>query len=170
MKKKSYEPKCYYKDIYSVNYQRLKKLGIKLLIFDLDNTLGLIKDKVMPKKSKDLITKLKNDFKIVVASNNFKRRVNLFVDNICDYVSMSLKPTKRLVRVINKRYDFNNNEICIIGDQLVTDIKLGNKVGYYTVLTDPLGEDGKVSLLNRLNEKKVKEEIHLKDGEYFEKD
>ena len=170
MKKKSYEPKCYYKDIYSVNYQRLKKLGIKLLIFDLDNTLGLIKDKVMPKKSKELITKLKNDFKIVVASNNFKRRVNLFVDNICDYVSMSLKPTKRLVRVINKRYDFNNNEICIIGDQLVTDIKLGNKVGYYTVLTDPLGEDGKVSLLNRLNEKKVKEEIHLKDGEYFEKD
>ena len=170
MKKKSYEPKCYYKDIYSVNYQRLKKLGIKLLIFDLDNTLGLIKDKVMPKKSKELITKLKNDFKIVVASNNFKRRVNLFVDNICDYVSMSLKPTKRLVRVINKRYNFSNNEICIIGDQLVTDIKLGNKVGYYTVLTDPLGEDGKVSLLNRMNEKKVKEEIHLKDGEYFEKD
>ena len=170
MKKKSYEPKCYYKDIYSVNYQRLKKLGIKLLIFDLDNTLGLIKDKVMPKKSKELITKLKNDFKIVVASNNFKRRVNLFVDNLCDYVSMSLKPTKRLVRVINKRYSFSNNEICIIGDQLVTDIKLGNKVGYYTVLTDPLGEDGKVSLLNRMNEKKVKEEIHLKDGEYFEKD
>ena len=170
MKKKSYEPKCYYKDIYSVNYQRLKKLGIKLLIFDLDNTLGLIKDKVMPKKSKELITKLKNDFKIVVASNNFKRRVNLFVDNLCDYVSMSLKPTKRLVRVINKRYNFSNNEICIIGDQLVTDIKLGNKVGYYTILTDPLGEDGKVSLLNRMNEKKVKEEIHLKDGEYFEKD
>ena len=170
MKKKSYEPKCYYKDIYSVNYNRLKKLGIKLLIFDLDNTLGLIKDKVMPKKSKELITKLKNDFKIVVASNNFKRRVNLSVDNLCDYVSMSLKPTKRLVRVINKRYNFSNNEICIIGDQLVTDIKLGNKVGYYTILTDPLGEDGKVSLLNRLNEKKVKEEIHLKDGEYFEKD
>ncbi len=170
MKKKSYEPKCYYKDIYSVNYQRLKKLGIKLLIFDLDNTLGLIKDKVMPKKSKDLITKLKNDFKIVVASNNFKRRVNLFVDNICDYVSMSLKPTKRLSRIISKRYNIDNKNICIIGDQLVTDIKLGNKVGYYTVLTDPLGEDGKVSLLNRMSEKKVKEEIHLKDGEYFEKD
>ena len=163
-----YEPKCYYKDIYSVNYNRLKKLGIKLLIFDLDNTLGLIKDKVMPKKSKELITKLKNDFKIVVASNNFKRRVNLFVDNLCDYVSMSLKPTKRLVRVINKRYNFSNNEICIIGDQLVTDIKLGNKVGYYTILTDPLGEDGKVSFLNRKKEKKVKEMIHFKDGEYFE--
>ena len=170
MKKKSYEPKCYYKDIYSVNYNRLKKLGIKLLIFDLDNTLGLVKDKVMPKKSKDLITKLKNDFKIVVASNNFKKRVNLFVDNVCDYVYLSLKPTKRLSRIINKRYNLDNNKICIIGDQLVTDIVLGNKVGYYTVLTDPLGEDGKVSFLNRKKEKKVKEKIQFKDGEYFEKD
>ncbi len=170
MKKKSYEPKCYYKDIYSVNYQRLKKLGIKLLIFDLDNTLGLIKDKIMPEKTKNLIIKLLDDFTVVVASNNFKRRVNLFVDGVCDYVSFSLKPTKRLSKIVSKRYSYNNNEICIIGDQLVTDIKLGNKVGYYTILVNPLGEDGKVSFLNRLNEKRVKEEIQLKDGEYFEKD
>ena len=164
------EPKCYYKDIYSINYQRLKNLGIKLIIFDLDNTLGLIKDKIIPEKSKNLIKKLLDDFTIVVASNNFKKRVNLFVDNVCDYVSMSLKPTKRLSRIIKKRYNYNNNEICIIGDQLVTDVKLGNKVGYYTIFVDSLGEDGKVSFLNRLTEKKVKEEIHLKDGEYFEKD
>ena len=170
MKKSICEPKCYYKDIYSINYQRLKNLGIKLIIFDLDNTLGLIKDKIMPEKSKNLIKKLLDDFTIVVASNNFKKRVNLFVDNVCDYVSMSLKPTKRLSRIIKKRYNYNNNEICIIGDQLVTDVKLGNKVGYYTIFVDSLGEDGKVSFLNRLTEKKVKEEIHLKDGEYFEKD
>ncbi len=170
MKKNICEPKCYYKDIYSINYQRLKNLGIKLIIFDLDNTLGLIKDKIMPEKSKNLIKNLLDDFTIVVASNNFKKRVNLFVDNVCDYVSMSLKPTKRLSRIIKKRYNYNNNEICIIGDQLVTDVKLGNKVGYYTIFVDSLGEDGKVSFLNRLTEKKVKEEIHLKDGEYFEKD
>ena len=170
MKKSICEPKCYYKDIYSINYQRLKNLGIKLIIFDLDNTLGLIKDKIMPDKSKNLVKKLLDDFSVVVASNNFKKRVNLFVDGVCDYVSMSLKPTKRLSRIISKRYLYNNNEICIIGDQLVTDIKLGNKVGYYTIFVDTLGEDGKVSFLNRLSEKKVKEEIHLKDGEYFEKD
>lgn len=170
MKKSICEPKCYYKDIFSINYDRLKKLGIKLLIFDLDNTLGLIKDKVMPDKSKNLVKKLLDDFSVVVASNNFKKRVNLFVDGVCDYVSMSLKPTKRLSRIISKRYLYNNNEICIIGDQLVTDIKLGNKVGYYTIFVDTLGEDGKVSFLNRMTEKKVKKDIHLKDGEYFEKD
>ena len=170
MKKKSYEPKCYYKDIYSVNYKRLKTIGIKLIIFDLDNTLGLVKDKIMPKKSKELINKLKKDFKIAVASNNFKKRVSLFVNDICDYVYLSFKPTKRLSRIIRRKYNFNNSEICIIGDQLVTDIILGNKVGYYTVLTDPLGLDGKVSFFNRKKEKRVKEEIQFKDGEYFEKD
>ena len=75
MKKSDYEIKSYYKDIYSVNYQRLKTIGIKLIIIDLDNTLGLVKDKIMPKRSKDLISKLKKDFTIVVASNNFKKRV-----------------------------------------------------------------------------------------------
>ena len=168
MKKSDYEIKSYYKDIYSVNYQRLKTIGIKLIIIDLDNTLGLVKDKIMPKKSKDLISKLKKDFTIVVASNNFKKRVNLFVDNMCDYVYLSLKPTKRLSRIIKRRYNIDNKNICIIGDQLVTDIKLGNKAGYYTILTDPLGEDGKVSFLNRKKEKKVKQEINFKDGEYFE--
>lgn len=169
MKNINYEPKSYYKDIYTVNYQRLKDLGIKLIIFDLDNTLGLIKDKVMPNKSKELLSKLKKDFTIVVASNNFKKRVNLFVDNVCDYVSFSLKPTKRLSRIIKKRYNIDNKNIAIIGDQLVTDIKLGNIVGYYTILTDPLGEDGKVSFLNRYNEKKVKNKLQFKDGDYFEK-
>ena len=168
MKYKNYEPKSYYKDIYSVNYQRLKELGIKLIIIDLDNTLGLVKDNIMPTKSKELVSKLKKDFIIVVASNNFEKRVKLFVDNVCDYVSLSLKPTKRLSRIIKKRYHIDNKNIAIIGDQLVTDIILGNKVGYYTILTDPLGEDGKVSFFNRVKEKRVKQEIQFRDGDYFE--
>ena len=169
MKNIKYEPKSYYKNIYSVNYQRLKELGIKLIIIDLDNTLGLVKDNIMPTKSKELVSKLKKDFIIVVASNNFEKRVKPFVDNVCDYVSVSLKPTKRLSRIIKKRYHIDNKNIAIIGDQLVTDIILGNKVGYYTILTDPLGEDGKVSFFNRLKEKRVKEKIQFKDGDYFEK-
>ena len=97
------------------------------------------------------------------------KRVKLFVDNVCDYVSFSLKPTKRLSRIIKKRYNIESNNIAIIGDQLVTDIKLGNSVGYYTILTNPLGEDGKVSFLNRYKEKKVKSKLQFKDGDYFEK-
>ena len=37
-----FKPNKYYKDIYSINYNKLKEEGIKCLVFDLDNTLGLI--------------------------------------------------------------------------------------------------------------------------------
>ena len=37
-----FKPKSYYKSIYDINYDKLKEEGITCLIFDLDNTLGLI--------------------------------------------------------------------------------------------------------------------------------
>lgn len=37
-----YLPDMYKKNIFDINYDKLKKKGIKCLIFDLDNTLALI--------------------------------------------------------------------------------------------------------------------------------
>ena len=41
----------YQKDIFSINYDKLKKIGIKVLVYDLDNTIiekkkNVIDDKV----------------------------------------------------------------------------------------------------------------------------
>ncbi len=168
MNKMKYDIKVYNKNIYSINYEKLIKKGIKLLIFDLDNTLGLVGEEVMPDRSLDLLNILKDDFYIVVASNNNKGRVAKFVDGSFDFIHRSLKPTRRIERVIKKKYKVENNECAIIGDQIVTDIRLGNKCGYYTILVDPLGKYGKVSFFNRILEKRVKKKIQFKDGEYFE--
>ena len=45
---------------------------------------------------------------------------------------------------------------CINTEEAIKEMEQLNKAGYYTILTDPLGEDGKVSFLNRKKEKKVK--------------
>ena len=140
------------------------------MIIDLDNTLGTVKEKVISKEKEKLIKDLKKDFIVVVASNNSRIRVSLFLHGICDYICLALKPTKRLYRIIKRRYHLEGKYCAIIGDQFVTDIRLGNKVGFYTILVDPIGKDGKVSFVNRLIEKKIKDKIQFKDGEYFEKD
>ena len=45
--------------------------------------------------------------------------------------------------------------MCMIGDQLITDILGANKFGIYTVLVDPLGEkDLKITTFNRFIEHK----------------
>ena len=170
MNRMKYEVKSYYKSIHEINFNRLKEKGIKVLIIDLDNTLGTVKEKVISNEKEQLIKELKKDFTIVVASNNNRIRVSLFLHGICDYICLALKPTKRLYRIVKKRYNVLSKDCAIIGDQFVTDIRLGNKVGFYTILVDPIGKDGKVSFFNRLIEKRIKDKIQFKDGEYFEKD
>ena len=56
-----FRPKIYKKNIQDINYDKLKELGVKCLIFDLDNTLGLMSHKKCPEETKVLIEKLKKE-------------------------------------------------------------------------------------------------------------
>ena len=78
---KKFCPKIYQKNIYSINYQKLKKEGIKCLLFDLDNTCIPYKNNKMPKKIKDLFDKLvKMNFKVIIFSNSPKRRLQRIIE------------------------------------------------------------------------------------------
>ena len=62
------------------------------------------------------------------------------------------------------------NEVCVIGDQVVTDIIAGNRFGMVSVLIDPMAEkDLKITGLNRKIEKHLMKRINLKRGEYYDK-
>ena len=67
-----YKADMYQKDIFSINYDKLKKIGIKVLVYDLDNTIIEKKKNVIDDKVKKLFNKLKNDFKIIIISNTIK--------------------------------------------------------------------------------------------------
>ena len=43
--KKYYKPNIYIKDIYQIPIAKLKKDGIKALVFDLDNTIAMTSEK-----------------------------------------------------------------------------------------------------------------------------
>ena len=47
-------PDIYAKDIFSVDYKKLKKDGIKCVLFDLDNTLAPLSQKEPSKDVKEL--------------------------------------------------------------------------------------------------------------------
>ena len=147
----------YYKNIYDINYSKLKKSGIKYLVYDLDNTLGLITEKNCPKESVELIKKLKKDFKVYIISNNTKKRLTPYLNELgIEGVWWSMKPFTRGLRKLLKNNNLKKSEMVIIGDQLVTDILAGNRFGIRTVLVDPLGiKDLKITSLNRLIEKEI---------------
>jgi len=162
-----FKPTMYYNNIYDINYDKLKEMGIKALVFDLDNTLGLISDGNCPPKTKALIKKLQKDFFIVICSNNSKRRLKPYMEDLgVDGVAWSMKPLMHGLIVIKQKYKLKKKEMVIIGDQIVTDIFAGNKFRIKTILVDPLGiKDMKITYLNRKIEDLIVR-IYTKRGKF----
>ena len=168
-----FKPDCYRKNIFEIDYKKLKKIGIKCLVFDLDNTLGLISNKKCPDEAVKLIKKLKKDFIVVICSNNTTGRLKPYLDELgVDGVSWSFKPSIKGVYKIRKKYNLNKKDMCMIGNQIVTDIFTGKRYGIYTVLVDPLGvKDLKITSLNRVIEKLILKRYEKKNiferGSYY---
>ena len=146
-----FRPSMYKKDIFSINYKKLKKAGVKCLIYDLDNTLALIDEKECPEKTKELIRKLQDDFLIFIITNNSNRRAEPYKKALgVEAVGYAMKPLTRGLRKIKHKYKLLKKEMVMIGDQIVTDIASGNNFRIKTILVDPLGEkDMNITKLNR---------------------
>lgn len=171
----NFVPDIYQKSIYDIDYNKLKKNGIKCLIFDLDNTLVPVTVKSPTKKLKDLIETLKDlKFKIIIVSNSPKKRVAPFKDILCvDSAGFALKPIKRKYKKILQIYSYKDSEIACIGDQLLTDIWGANRMNFVSILINPIGTtDFAVTKLNRFMENTIYEKLKkydlLKKGHYYE--
>ena len=97
-------PDMYLKSIYDIDYKKLKKNGIKCIIFDLDNTIAALNVKKPTKKLKDLIEDIKDlKLKVLIISNSPKKRVEPFKDILSvDSSYLSWKPLKRKYNKILK--------------------------------------------------------------------
>ena len=169
-----YLPDIYKKNIFDINYLKLKDKGIKCLIFDLDNTLALIDSTKVEDKVKELIAKLKKDFLIIIVSNSPKKRVSLFGKDLdVDYYPFALKPNIRTLKKIKSKYKLESSSIAIIGDQFITDMGYGYKGKITKIYVDPLAtKDLKITNINRYLEDKIMNKYNknnlFKKGNYYE--
>ena len=165
-----FKPKMYCKNIHDINYGLLKEKGIKVLIFDLDNTTVGVDEVVPNEKVVLLIQKLKSDFKVFIASNNSKKRVRKIGEHLGIHGFYSVfKPTKKIRKLLLKKYEVKMEEAAIIGDQIITDILMGNRLKMLTVLVDPISnKDLKVTYFNRWLEKMIMKVMKFQRGEYYE--
>jgi len=170
-----YIPDIYQKSIYTINYEKLIDRGIKCLLFDLDNTISPIGVKSPTKKVKDLFNDLKEmGFKVIIFSNSGTKRLEPFKEELkVEVHPNSKKPFKRSFLKIMDKYEFKDSEVAIIGDQFLTDILGGNKVGITTILVNPIGKkDFFVTKFNRLCEKCIMNKLARKllfvKGRYYD--
>ena len=141
----------------------------------MDNTIVPGHSTEPPMKAKDLFTSLKQKgFKVIIFTNSPKIRLKVFQSAFgVDGVANARKPFPSKLKKLLKEYGYNENEVAIIGDQLMTDIKVGNTVGITTILINPISEkDFFVTKINRFRERKKMNELSEKNlffkGRYYE--
>lgn len=168
-------PDIYAQSIYRINYDKLKKNGIKLIVFDLDNTIAPVDVKVSSNETFDLMLKIKElGLKPIIMSNSKKERVEPFRNHLeIDSCFLSCKPLKKTYKRIMKVYNLKSDEIACVGDQILTDILGANKMGMTSILVNPISKkDRKITLLNRKIENIIIKNLEKKDvfkkGKYYD--
>ena len=168
-------PDMHYKSIYTIDYKGLKKKKIKCLIFDLNNTIAPLTLLKPNKKLMDLFDELKDmKFKIYIVSNSTKKRVEPFKTYLgIDSAYLSMKPSLKKFKKIFDINKFKDNEIAVIGDELISDIWSANRMNFVSILVNPIGTKEYAStkigrifenfIINKLTDKKL-----FRRGKYYE--
>lgn len=132
---KNFYPYEYVKSVFDIDYKKLHNIGIRGLIFDIDNTLVHHGDDASSRVI-HLFKKIHNiGLKTVLLSNNDEERVSRFVKNInTPYVCDAEKPASHGYKKALSILGTSEKETVVIGDQMFVDIIGANRCDIPSIL------------------------------------
>ncbi|MEG0283920.1 MAG: YqeG family HAD IIIA-type phosphatase [Erysipelotrichales bacterium] len=170
-----FKPDKYYAKVYDIDFNKIKSEGIKLVAFDLDNTLVPHDILDAPSEVASLFNKVKElGFSVIVLSNNKEERVQRFTQDLeVEYYFNARKPLAKTFKLILSDHNVKPSELCLIGDQIMTDIWGANRIGIMSVLVDQIAKrDIFYTKINRIFERNVIKKLGKKNlfklGEYYD--
>ncbi|MBH0160017.1 MULTISPECIES: YqeG family HAD IIIA-type phosphatase [Fictibacillus] len=149
---KHFLPDQHVQNIVDITPEMLVERGVKGIITDLDNTLV---EWDRPEATPELIewfTSIKEKgILITIVSNNTQHRVKSFSDPVgIPFIYSARKPMTKAFKRALKDMKLKNEEVVVIGDQLLTDVLGGNRLGLHTILVVPVASsDGFWTRFNR---------------------
>lgn len=151
-------PREFALSVFEITPEKLKQMGIKGIITDLDNTL-IEWDR--PDATEELIEWFKKmhdaGIQIVILSNNKEPRVKKFADPLgIPYIFKAQKPLTRGFKRALELLKMKPQEVLMLGDQMLTDMMGANRSKLHTILVKPVANsDGFVTRINRFIERRV---------------
>lgn len=129
-------PKEYLPSVYEITTDKLKKLNIDTVIFDIDNTLVPYWIKTPDNKLTNFFNSLRSSgIKLGVLSNSKEERSKVFCSPVnIPYVFRAKKPGVEGFYKILKKLGSKSENTMLVGDQIFTDVWCANKAGAYSVL------------------------------------
>ena len=159
------------KKVEDINLSELKKIGIKGMIIDIDNTL-IDYNKNMRETTIEWINKAREEqFKIYLVSNNSKQRVTEIANKLSlEGIYNATKPRRKgFIQALNKM-ELKNTEVAVIGDQVFTDVYGGNRLNMFTILVEQIAiKDIWITKIKRPIEKYVLRRYNERSEKHDEK-
>ena len=152
-------PKSYFNNVLEIDNNFLSKNNIKAIFLDIDNTI-LDADNNMLEGLEDWVKNLQmQGIKFCIVSNTNKKEKAERMSKILDvpYIYFAKKPLKFGFKKAKKIvHEENNENIAVIGDQVLTDVLGANRCKMYSILVAPIkNKDIWVTKFNRLIEKQI---------------
>ena len=163
---KSFVPFAHAQSIYEIDPEFFKRNGVKTLFIDLDNTLDSYKARVPQERTINLVNKIKETGVIpVIISNNRPERVSGYAEALgIEFLASARKPfSKRIKKELAKR-NLTNEEVMLVGDQMMTDVQAARGAKIRVVLTEKIvKEDQWTTHINRIFDRPIRR-YHRKRG------
>lgn len=160
---KKFTPTYHANNVYEINPNFFKEIGVENIIFDLDNTLTSHKNAVPSVEEVNLINILKGlGYRVFIISNNKAKRVGLYANHIgVEYVSSARKPFKKRFNSFIDKKGLDREKTILLGDQILTDVRVAKKVNIRVVLVEKLVESDQfvtkfTRIIDRIIRKKLK--------------
>lgn len=153
-------PDFIFDNFYSITPEFLKENNISAIVSDIDNTLVTYDDEKPTLRVLSWLESLASaDIKISFVSNNSHERVRIFNEALGFFaVGKSGKPFKKNVLYAIEYMNVPRENVCMLGDQIFTDVLAGQNAGLKTILVPPIKD--KTDILTR--SKRVLEKPFLK--------
>lgn len=126
--------------VHSIPFSDFLEKGIRIAVFDIDNTLVPYDVPIPDEKVRSLLLSVKKmGFQVALVSNNSPERVERFNETLGFFaVPDSHKPLKRALRPVLEHFGVSAKEVLLVGDQLLTDVLTARICGASTVAVSPI--------------------------------
>ncbi len=137
---KFFRPDVAYNDIYLITPHVLAEMGVKGIVFDIDNTIAPYEIIRPTDAMNNYFDTLKQaGIKMAFVSNNKGDRVTTFNEGLgLFYVCKAGKPSPKGVNKCIQHFGLEKHEVIAIGDQIFTDCLAAHRAGIRFALVKPI--------------------------------
>lgn len=137
----NYIPDVYQKSIFAIDFEKWKQSGIRVISFDIDDTIAALEKSGPSKAAITLFENLRNmGFELILITNARETRGQHFGEALgVDYIARAQKPQTKHFQEIQDKYGVEKSQMAHVGNSTTNDVAGGKAFGITTCLVRNIG-------------------------------